>query len=79
MTLRVMGISEMQKCGVCNLQSEGQVRASDTTGLEGGHLGAHLISICEAPRPKVGASQAGTTQADIARSEHTCSKAVSLY
>ena len=47
MTLRVMGISEMQKCGVCNLQSEGQVRASDTTGLEGGHLGAHLISICK--------------------------------
>jgi len=30
---------------VCNAQSEGQVRASETTDFEGGHPGAHLISI----------------------------------
>jgi hypothetical protein len=28
---------------VCNTQSEGQVRASDTADLEGGHSNAHLI------------------------------------
>ena len=30
---------------VCNPQSDGQVRASETTDFEGGHPGAHLISI----------------------------------
>jgi hypothetical protein len=28
---------------VCNIQSEGQVRASDTTDLEGGHSSAQRI------------------------------------
>jgi hypothetical protein len=37
--------SQKEKCGVCNAQSEGQVRASETTDFEGGHPGAHLISI----------------------------------
>ena len=30
---------------VCNPQSDVQVRASETTDFEGGHPGAHLISI----------------------------------
>ena len=33
----------MQKCGVCNPQSDGQVRASDIIDLEGSHPSVHMI------------------------------------
>ena len=45
-TLDVVTNYQEEECGVCNPQSDGQVRASDTIDLKDSHPSAHMMSIC---------------------------------